>query len=167
MDTMIQASILFHPKNDDYLSLACYHGGKFARLPMGDFSHVSLHIGRQVYELTWEGVALYKDGHIPRLVWSSIPFLMSFDAWQLASERLMALIRANVKLDWADLIRMVGRRKVKGLLCTDFIEVVLGTDPSHLTPLELHGKYQYLYGQVIWHNLSDMSPVPSVVAEIT
>lgn len=165
---MIQAKILFHPVDrEDVISRICYQGGMWAKLPMSTYAHVSLTVEKQIYELTWDGIALYNTDTSPRLVGASIPFQMEYYAWELVSERIMSLIRADVKLSVIDLLRMVRRKKVRGLLCTDFIEVVLGAEPSHLTPYEFFLKYQYLYGQTLWHNLYDMRVVPSVGVKTT
>ena len=137
--------VQFHPRlPNDFISFICYYGGKLSRLPMGLFSHVSLKVDAFVYELTWSGIVAYSDKDFTRPVLDTISFDVEYEDLQKIFDRLITLSHANVRLSVIDLIRMVMRRKVKGLLCTDFVEIVMGYPPSHLTPFELFERFRYV-----------------------
>jgi len=159
--------ILVHPPSNDWLSVCCYHIGKWAGLELSGAAHCSLVVGDTVYELILSGIISYKYSFYTREVLDSTVLFLTEREYELLLQNVVVATNCDVRIRFVDLIKMALGRKPSGLICTSFIEVLLNEKCiSHPLPFDLLKRYRLVGVLRICRILSVMHHAPSAEAGI-
>ena len=147
---MHKICVLFYEVDwSDWLSRLIWFGYRLLRID-SQLTHVAVVLDNLVSDITIHGVAMYtKPLRKPKCVaaWEVGDLHLAF-----AQERLTAITAAGTRLKATDVV-MRGIKAPTGnnhtLLCTDFVEIVLGLEPTHSLPHELLNRLEkFSYVQV-------------------
>jgi hypothetical protein len=142
----------YKPNPKDWLSMACYYGGSL-RHDMS-LSHVALEWDGGITDYTSGGFNYYtvndeiKDRPPEVILYINTSHSEIRDMY----ERAKVFAAIGSKLTYGSLFKKMLDlpMRMQDILCTDYIQLILGEDPQHLTPMEMLDQYFPMASQLVF-----------------